>query len=160
MSDLDQSGIYKWWVDKVKLQKILEKMGAWNLIDIEKEIQEKDIENKEMYCIYVGQGVNLRDRLKNHMGGNINKSTLRKSLGAILWEGEDLETLKKNVNVFINDFYVECKFVIKDDLDLAESEEISQCLRILNIDGYNHKSFMRYINKPLSVLRKKIKECK
>lgn len=155
-------GIYKWWAAKEELLKILKKLKVVDFIDVDKEIEHKEIENKEMYCIYVGKATDLRDRLKKHMRGSIDNSTLRKSLGAILWNGEKKEDLKNKINnEFIDKFFVEYKCVENVGLlDVEESEEISKCLRILNIDGFNHKTFMQYINQPLSDLRDKLKKIK
>lgn len=155
-------GIYKWWAAKDELLKILTKLKIVDFIDVDNKIEHKEIENKEMYCIYVGQATDLKDRLKKHIRGSINNSTLRKSLGAILWNDEKKEDLKKKINdEFIDKFYVEYKCIEKTELlDVEESEEISRYLRILNIDGFNHKLFIQYINQPLSNLRNKLKDLK
>lgn len=154
-------GVYKWWAAKDELLKILTKLKGVDFIDVDKEIEHKELESREMYCIYVGQATDLRDRLKEHIRGGINNSTLRKSLGAILWNGEKREDLKKKINdEFIDKFCIEYKCVEKVELDVEESEEISKYLRILNIDGFNHKAFMQHINQPLSALRDKLKNLK
>ena len=150
-------GIYKWWAEREDLLLILKKLGVVERIDIESEIEHKKIADKEMYCIYVGQAEDLKVRLKKHIRGSVNNSTLRKSLGAILWTGENSEDLKKRINAFMDEMYIEYKLLEKEKLNIEESDEISKSLRILNIDGYNHKSFMLYIDKPLYELREKLK---
>ncbi|WP_290726564.1 GIY-YIG nuclease family protein [Fibrobacter sp. UBA2449] len=155
------SGIYKWWSSEKEVNAILRKLGASEFVDINKELEKKVFDCKEMYCIYVGQAKDLKDRLRKHIRGSVNNSTLRRSLGGILWNGDSSEELKKKINnEFIDKFYVEYKCVEEKKLDVEESEEIGKYLRILNIDGYNHRLFMQYINKPLSDLREKIRRKK
>ena len=150
-------GIYKWWADRENLHLILRKLDVAERIDVENEIEHKEIANKEMFCIYVGQAEDLKVRLKKHIRGSISNSTLRKSLGAILWAGENSDELKKKINAFMDGLYIEYKLVKKERLNMEESNEISKSLRLLNIDGYNHKIFMQYIDKPLSELRENLK---
>ncbi|MDY6387490.1 MAG: GIY-YIG nuclease family protein [Fibrobacter sp.] len=156
MKELDNPGIYKWWAPQEKMLEILKKMNV-ELRAIENEIETKSIESQKLYCIYVGQAKNLKDRLKNHIGGSIRNSTLRKSLGAILWNGEDSDGLKKKINKFMDDFFVEYEQVDEFDLDRIESSEIRSRLRIFNIEGFNHESFEKYIEEPLSKLRADLK---
>lgn len=159
MEELDNSGIYKWWAPSQKLHEILNKLNV-DFPAIENEIEDKSIELQKLYCIYVGQAKNLKDRIKNHICGSIGNSTLRKSLGAILRKDEDLDGLKDKINEFMNELYVEWKRVDEPDLDGVESSEIRSRLRILNIEGFNHESFEKYIEDPLSKLRAELKELK
>ena len=66
-------------------------------------------------------------------------------------------SLRKKINAFMDGLYIEYKLVKKERLNMEESNEISKSLRILNIDGYNHKIFTQYIDKPLSELRENLK---
>ncbi|MDY6331934.1 MAG: GIY-YIG nuclease family protein [Fibrobacter sp.] len=155
------SGIYKWWAPEECYLKILQKLNVVPNM-IENEVQKSTIEGIGFVCIYVGQANDLKKRLGNHVKGCIDKSTLRKSLGAILWDGEcSSEDLENEINSFVNKLYVEYEEIESAELDRAESSEIRAYLRVLNIDGFNHDSFMQYIDGPLSELRtdlKKIKE--
>lgn len=155
------SGIYKWWASEKDFLTILEKLKV-SPDDIEKEIQRKSIEGKEFVCIYVGQAKDLKKRFGNHVKGRVDKSTLRKSLGALLWDGKlSKNELENKINRFIDKLFIEYEKIEEARLDRAESNEIREHLRVLNIDGFNHDSYMQYINGPLSDLRtdlRKIKE--
>lgn len=159
MKELDHSGVYKWWVPQEKFLAILEKLNVAPSA-IESKIEKDKIENQEVYCIYVGQAKNLKDRLKKHIGGCIENSTLRKSLGAILWNGENSDGLKNKINEFMDGLFVEYEQVDEPDLDRVESSKIRSHLRILNMEGFNHELFEKFIEDPLSCLRAKLKELK
>lgn len=153
-------GIYKWWASGDDFSKILERLNV-DSSDIEKELERESIEGKSFVCIYVGQAKELKKRLGNHVKGCIDKSTLRKSLGAILWDKTQSNVeLEKEIDDFLDKLYIEYKEFETAELDRVESSEIRANLRVLNIDGFNHDSFMLYIDNPLSEMRSNLKNLK
>ena len=100
-----------------------------------------DIEtHNDLYCIYVGQSHRvLRKRISIHLNSTINRSTLRKSIGALFGLNE--------IDNFLNKLFLE--FVVLEDtdknklkrkIDNKEHELINKRLRVLNIkeNNYNH----------------------
>ena len=74
---------------------------------------------------------------------------------------ESSPKMSLKINRFIDKLFIEYEKIEEARLDRAESNEIREHLRVLNIDGFNHDSYMQYINGPLSDLRtdlRKIKE--
>lgn len=121
-------GIYKWWAEKSELKSILDVFGI-QLKDVENEIEQKG----GLYCIYVGQAKSLEDRLKgNHVNGR-QKSTLRKSVGAIFAKKYGTKSIENKLNDFIDKLKIEYRLVSVEKLDDEERKEIGhKFLRILN----------------------------
>lgn len=87
-------------------------------------------------CIYVGKSLTLRKRLSNHIKRKRRKSTLRRSLGAIIGNTKDIE---KEINDFIDELEVSYFYVERKRLSQKEKETINNgYLRVLNIDENNH----------------------
>ena len=127
----EKSGIYKWWARKADLQDILKALGLLKLNEVLTGIEKKD--ERDLYCIYVGQAESLDARLKgSHVNGR-DKSTFRKSVEAVvkkLYGGRDVA---KKTDSFIDGLEIEYRFVAKDKLDSAEEKEIGEkYLRIFN----------------------------
>ena len=160
LKDFHKPGIYKWWAPIEQLRELLQILLP-SSVDDQKAVENKVEKKGDLYCIYVGQAKYLDDRLSKHLSGSLNNSTFRKSLGAILSANKkwDAEKIRVEVNNFINKLSVECIDVENvDDLNIKEGKQISRKLRILNIEGYNRTDFYKYIDKPLSDFRDKLKK--
>lgn len=148
-------GIYKWWAEKAELKIIID-MLCVPLKDIESGIEQ----NNGLYCIYVGQANSLEDRLKgNHVNGR-NKSTLRKSIGAVLLKKYEPKDIEKKINEFVDKLNVKYKLVSQDKLDDAEKNEIGpQYLRVFNSKHNKHSLRTKYgITGKLTDLRKEFEK--
>lgn len=152
-----EPGIYKWWAKKPELKIILDKLKLkWN--DLVKGFEEEN----GWFCIYVGQATSLESRLvKNHIMGK-RKSTLRRSIDAIIKDPnkQDNKEIKESINSFIDKLEVEYKSFALEKLDEMEKKEIgSQYLRIFN-GAHNSKNELRKlygISKRLTALRNNLK---
>ena len=102
----------------------------------------------------------MEDRLKgNHVNGR-NKSTLRKSIGAVLLKKYGPKDIEKKINDFIDKLNIEYKLVSQDKLDDAEKIEIgSQYLRVFNGTHNKHPIRTEYgITRKLTDLRKEFEK--
>lgn len=87
---------------------------------------------KEYRVMYTGKASNLHDRLRNHLNGNIARSTLRKSLAALFgFRFESYQSGKKEKNritqeqeTYISNWLREnCVLLFKSEVDYSSLEE-------------------------------------
>lgn len=151
----NKPGIYKWWAKKTDLDTILDALEIKFNSDELKYIENEN----EWYCIYVGQAKSLENRIQDtHVNGR-NKSTLRKSIGAILRKKHGNQDLEEEINNFIDKLAIKYRQVNSANLDQEEAKEIGHdFLRIFNSQHNPNKLRSIYkITTKLSELRKKIK---
>jgi len=149
-------GVYKWWCDKNTLLDFINQISAFSQItDIEVNTGDDilinqvehcrfDAYEKELYCFYVGKADSsqgLRDRLiSNHIKGNVNGSTLRKSIYSLKYGYYDSHNLqhkyndKNYVDGILDLLYVGWQDYLQADVLSNEIREINSYLRIFNID--------------------------
>jgi len=149
-------GVYKWWCDKNTLLDFINQISAFSQItDIEVNTGDDilinqvehcrfDAYEKELYCFYVGKADSsqgLRDRLiSNHIKGNVNGSTLRKSIYSLKYGSYDSHNLqhkyndKNYVDGILDLLYVGWQDYLQADVLSNEIREINSYLRIFNID--------------------------
>ena len=153
----DLPGVYKWWCTKETLQYFINEIASFsrttgkaftlNCNDIEEQIEHKFFEKygHELYCFYVGKADSnhgLRDRIiSNHIKGNVNGSTLRKSIYSLKFGDFDShnETHKNNDRGYVNEIldavYIEWQDYPQAQVHENEIREINSHLRIFNIDS-------------------------
>ena len=150
-------GIYKWWAEKSELKIILDVLGI-PLKDVEGGIERK--EGTNLYCIYVGQANSLEDRLKgNHVNGR-KKSTLRKSIGSVLFKKYGSKDIDKKINDFIDKLKIEYELIAQEKLHDEEKEKIgTKYLRIFNSQLNKCQQRIDYgITRKLADLRKEFEK--
>lgn len=141
-------GVYQWWCKEKLLRDILKKLDiSFNecICDVEKsnrvvllkndnnQQQEKD----EYYCVYVGDTSCLKRRiLGNHIGGTIRRSTLRKTIAAILVGKAD----EDKINDYLDKFCIEWHEYNKDNYHIEQNKRIDAYFRPLNNDDISSKS--------------------
>ena len=134
-------GCYRWWF---RLDGATELLKNVPNIDWTK-IQTININNQTYYALYFGETVNLLDRLKMHINGTVNGSTLRKTISALLGcvPGKD-------VNAFIDEYcYVDFEETESSEkAEEIETYELSQNYYPLNLDKNKvvDKNALKYIS--------------
>ena len=88
-------GCYRWWFRLDGSEVLLKNVPN---IDWTK-IQTININNQTYYALYFGETVNLLDRLKMHINGTVNGSTLRKTISALLGCVPE-----KDINDFVDEY--------------------------------------------------------
>ncbi|MEG1669096.1 GIY-YIG nuclease family protein [Chryseobacterium sp.] len=140
------SVIYKWCAREQEINEIKKAIAKNSQIDIDTvfnldKLEKRCVDGVIVYCIYVGQAKCLCDRVKSHIFGNCRRSTLRRTIGAILYGKFD----EIKINEFIDKLYLESNCVAPNiKLDEAEKQEI------------NHPDFYR----PLNIINNKNKDLK
>ncbi len=82
-------GVYKWYCSKNILEKTILKALNLSFEKVKNDIEKIEYQNKNYYCIYVGDSKNLRRRIiSNHLNGSVRTSTFRKTLAAIIYHNE------------------------------------------------------------------------
>lgn len=157
--DLDAPCLYSWWV--LKNSRLYEKLEN---LEFAKNLLSKTIpctiEGKEYCALYFGKSKNGWNRIVNrHLGGDINKSTLRRTLFAIsknLLHEQSVN--EKYINNLFVDTYFTCLLLHKEETEYLVCIE-SLCIALgsypLNIEG--NPAITQDWRVPLEEARKKIK---
>ena len=147
----DEKGIYKWWAAEEELEKIKKVLGI-QCQTINSKMEHIKVDGKEIYCIYVGKADgSLQKRIRTHLRGNVNKSTLSKSIAAIL-DTDD----RQRIRGFLDNLYVCWREISSSSEHLSQIEKkiINKFIRILNIK--ENDSVCKEIKEKLSNLRKNV----
>lgn len=152
--------IYKWW-----FKELPNALSCHPSIDFDK-IAQKQFNGVNYYALYVGIGVNCRQRFKWHIGQKHTTSavhhgflsTLRQTFSALL--GFDMTQSESVVNSFIDDnCLIEWTLYpgyTKKDIESIETQTIQAGYYPLNID--KNKNVDKIWKKYLKSLRKKHKK--
>jgi len=125
-------GIYKWWVSRKALKLILGALQV-NLKTAEYDGIEKN--EKDWYCVYVGQAESLEKRVKgNHVNGK-GKSTFRKDLDAIVRKINGDKKIEQRTNSLIDEFEVEFRSVPWSKLDDDEKKKLGRNIFAFSINN-------------------------
>lgn len=87
LTNIDQKpGVYRWWFPEEEKDRILGLIGDQTIAN-QLNLLKRKIGNKEYYALYVGESVDLNQRIQDHVKGPFPKSTFRRTLRAILAQG-------------------------------------------------------------------------
>lgn len=138
-------GVYQWWCNKKTVEDILRNLGIFNYVDLKtNDIESKEINGKNYYCIYVGETVDLHRRiLSNHISGNIHHSTFRKTIAAVL-----KKKTEQLVNEQIDEFYISYVKSTKEERHNKQNSTIAECFRPLNNKDIKNTSANEIIYTP------------
>lgn len=89
-------GVYRWWFPVEVWNTIKSVFPNQHLAD-EFQLLQRNIDENDYVALYFGKSNNLSRRIKQHVMGPNNRSTLRRSLKAIL-----IHAFKGNANVNVN----------------------------------------------------------
>ena len=159
-------GYYKWWTDETEFENLLAGFKSGVSFDEIKGNLELD---ENMYCVYVGISDSLRKRLKTHVGHDLYRSTLRRTLSCFSDEViKAEEIINKGIDEFIGRFKVKYYELTTDDYEwlrkifqkeserqiLEQIEEllINEYLHILNIDKNKYEKAGKNTEKIVSAL--------
>lgn len=138
-------GVYQWWCNKETVEVILNNLKISDYDGLKSnDIESKEINGENYYCIYVGETVDLHRRiLSNHISGNIHHSTFRKTIAAVL---------KKNteqlVSEQIDEFYISYVKSTKEEYHNKQNSTIAECFRPLNNKDIKNTSANKKIYTP------------
>ena len=161
--ELRFTGYYKWWAQENEVKDILAKLSnTVTFAEIKEHLEKKSIRGKDYYCIYVGIANPkpvLARVVGQHISGNTNQSTFRKTLTSLFGA-------KENVDRFIDKliFGFEKSIIEKKDLETVEATLINSEVHILNLYKNNYGSVtdkcvrdkLLKLSKQLSNLRSKL----
>ena len=89
-------GVYRWWFP-VEVWENIKSVFAQHHIDADFPVWQQKIDGNDYVALYFGKSNNLSRRIKQHVIGPNNRSTLRRSLKAIL-----IHAFNGNANVDVN----------------------------------------------------------
>lgn len=81
------SGVYRWWFPKNEAEKLLKKFKS-PMQHSGRILQAWNIDGTPYYALYFGMSSNLRRRIRWHICGPFKKSTLRRTLRALVAPNE------------------------------------------------------------------------
>lgn len=154
--ELRFTGHYKWWAQENEVKDILAKLSnTVTFADIKGYLEKQTIRDKDYYCIYVGIANPkpiLARVVGQHISGNPNQSTFRKTLTAIFGI--------EKVDDFIDKLFVGFeKMDIKEELKDFETNEINSGVHILNIYKNNYNSVKdKVLREKLLKIKNKLKD--
>ena len=134
----EKQGCYKWWAKEVEVDLLLDPL--LKNTGLKKKSVKEYLEYEDgYYCVYVGEGKNVRERIKKHISGKVKNSTERKAIASLMSFFADPE---KDVNEhFINKFMVQPIYVKnkkkKKNIETVLINEANY-LRILNYEKNYH----------------------
>ena len=105
-------GVYRWWFPKNEAEKLLKKFKS-PMQHSGRILQAWNIDGTPYYAIYFGMSSNLRRRIRWHICGPFKKSTLRRTLRALVAPNE--------VDKLIDSCFLEWQYT--SDLKMAKARE-------------------------------------
>jgi len=140
-------GVYKWWCKEDLLRDFLKKLGI-NYSEAIGDIEQKNFGNYNYFCIYVGDTETLRSRIiGNHIGGDTSNSTLRKTIGSILY-ADVSRSAEEKIDNAIDDMIVQIfyDFNCFEEAHKFQNKEINEKFRPLNNKDINRNNdiYLKY----------------
>ena len=134
--------LYRWWFPKKsKPMLLLDQYISEHPKDIDMQrvrahLKERKLGKKTYYALYIGKSINGRNRFSQHIRGNVDLSTLRKTIYAVLSELKETPD-EDSISKVLNECYYEW-VELEHDHELLDSFEllaISLGCYPLNLDG-------------------------
>lgn len=134
--------LYRWWfVEGSKPMQLLEKYinenpGDVDMLHVKAHLKSICLNDKTYYALYLGKSINGRNRFSQHIRGNVDLSTLRKTICAVLLLMQE-DASEENISNVLSECYYEW-VELEHDKELVDSFEmlaISLGNYPYNIDG-------------------------
>lgn len=134
----EKQGCYKWWAKEKEVDLLLDRL--LKNTGLKKNMVKECLEFEDgYYCVYVGEGKNVRERIKKHISGKVRTSTERKAIASLM---EFFANPEKEVNEHFIDRFMVQPIYVKDGFERKNIETVlineADYLRILNYEKNYH----------------------
>lgn len=147
-------GVYRWWFPKNEAEKLLKKFKS-PMQHSGRILQAWNIDGTPYYAIYFGMSSNLRRRIRWHICGPFKKSTLRRTLRALVAPNANEKTAGKNVDKLIDSCFLEWQYTSDEKMAKArEKDELNQITFAYPLNIQENRTMSREWIKELKEKRK------